>query len=33
MNGFSDNARGVGLMIGAMAGFTLGDACIKAIGE
>ncbi|EPX86861.1 DMT family transporter [Salipiger mucosus] len=33
MPALSDNMRGALLMIAGMAGFTFGDACIKAIGE
>jgi branched-subunit amino acid ABC-type transport system permease component len=29
----SDNTRGALLMMGAMAAFTLNDACMKALGE
>lgn len=32
MNALSDNTRGALLMMASMAGFTFGDACIKAIG-
>lgn len=32
MNTYSDNTRGAFLMMGAMASFTINDACMKAVG-
>ena len=33
MTTLSPNTRGALLMMGSMAAFTMGDACVKAIGE